>query len=136
MDSHPELLRTTFYAGPPADVTPMRITLNADFRPVRVRLRNYSPYQIEFLKRNIDDLINCGMVFFNTSTTWAFSRLLVPKPGPARFSFTVDLRPVNTFTSLYQYPMPNWEVEHTKTAQSHFLRYSTIRMVLEIYSRL
>ena len=60
------------------------------------------------------------MAYSNPTSPWACAPLLVPKPGPARFRFTVDLRPVNAFTVKHQYPMPNLEHELTKLSASKY----------------
>lgn len=60
------------------------------------------------------------MVFINPNTIWAISQMLVPKPGPASFLFTLYLRVFNNFTLGHQYPMTNLEVELTKTSNSFF----------------
>lgn len=40
--------------------------------------------------------------------------LIVAKPGPAQFHFTVDHSPVNSFTVKSQFPVTNVEQEETK----------------------
>ena len=44
------VFRTSFSSGPPADITPLKIILIPDFRPVKVRLCNYSQEQRQFLE--------------------------------------------------------------------------------------
>lgn len=53
------------------------------------------------------------MAYANPTATWVSTPLLVPKPGPALFRFTVDIRPINAFTERHQFPMPNIENELT-----------------------
>ena len=107
--SNTNIFRTSLSSGPPADVEPLRVELVHDAQPVKVRLRNYSPAQRQFLDKFMKDLIRCNMVFPNPSSKWASAPLLVPKAGSANFRFTVDLRPVNKYTLHYHYPMPNIE---------------------------
>lgn len=118
-----DIFRVSFSSGPPAKVEPLKIDLVSDARPVRVKLRNYSQDQRNFLSNFVEKLVNAGMAYPNPTSPWASAPLLVPKPGPAAFRFTVDLRPVNRFTIRHQFPMPNLEQELTKTAGSTI--YST-----------
>ena len=76
--------------------------------------------QREFLQNFVQDLVRTGMAYANPTSPWASAPLIVPKPGPARFRFTVDLRPVNEFTVKHQYPMPNIEQELAKLSNSKF----------------
>eukprot|EP00178_Gracilaria_changii_P000257 TRINITY_DN1027_c0_g1_i1.p2 TRINITY_DN1027_c0_g1~~TRINITY_DN1027_c0_g1_i1.p2 ORF type:complete len:1106 (+),score=114.18 TRINITY_DN1027_c0_g1_i1:5972-9289(+) len=117
---HINIFRTSLSSGPPANVTPLKIALTPDARPTRVRLRKYSQDQRAFLQKFVSELIRAGMVYPNPSSPWASAPLIVPKPGPARFRFTVDLRPINRYTIRHQYPMPNIEQELLKLAESQF----------------
>lgn len=114
---HANEFRTSFSSAP-ARVEPLRIELTADATPVRVKLRNYSADQRAFLKKLVTDLTTHGLVYANPTSKWACAPLLVPKPGPARWRFTVDLRPVNRFTVRHQYPMPVLEHELTRLSKS------------------
>lgn len=51
------------------------------------------------------------MVNSNPTSPWSSAPLLVHKPGPDKFRFTVELRSVNRFTIQHQFPMPNVEQE-------------------------
>jgi transposase InsO family protein len=117
---HTNVFRVGFSAGPPANIRPLKITLTPDARPVKVRLRNYSCEQREFLAAFVDELVRNGMAFANPTSAWASAPLLVPKAGPSRFRFTVDLRPVNKFTVKHHYPMPHLEHELPKLSASQF----------------
>lgn len=46
--------------------------------------------------------------------------MVVPKPGSAKFRFTVDLRPVNLYTVRYHFPMLNVEQGLIKLADSKY----------------
>lgn len=116
---HLDVFRTTFSSGPAANIPPLKIDLVHDAKPVRVRLRNYSQTQKEFLAEFVNKLLDAGMVFPNPSSPWASAPLLVPKPG-AQYLFTVGLRPVNKFTTKHQYLMPIIENELTKLSGSQF----------------
>lgn len=116
---HSEAFRTGFSSSP-AKVEPLRIALNPDAKPVRVKLRNYSAEQREFMSRLVDDLMKHKLIYPNPTSPWASAPLIVPKPGPARWRFTVDLRPVNRFTVRHQFPMPILEQELTKLSNARF----------------
>ena len=118
IDSHTNVFRTSFSSGPAAKFPPLKIDITADAKPVKVRLRNYSQDQREFLKELVDKLVRTGMAYPNPTSRWACAPLLVPKQGPTRFRFTVDLRPINTYTVKHQFPMPNLENELTKLGSS------------------
>jgi hypothetical protein len=74
-----------------------------------VRVRRYSQEQRDFLARFVSELDAAGMVYRNPRAAWCSAPLLVPKPGPAHFRFTVDLRPVNKQTVPLSWPMPHVE---------------------------
>lgn len=115
-----DIFRTGLSSGPPADIKPLKIELTQDAHPVQVRLRNYSQTQREFLAAFVDKLVRNGLAYPNPTSPWACAPLLVLKPGPSQFRFTVDLRPVNKFTIRHQYPMPNLEHELCKVSGSSF----------------
>ena len=98
LNSRLDILRVSFSAGPPARIRSRTVDLATEARPVKVRLRNYSREQREFLMDFVKKLVRNGMAYLNPTSAWACAPLLVPKAGAARFRFTVDLRPVNKFT--------------------------------------
>lgn len=83
--------------------------MTPDARPVRVKLRDYSSNERHFLKKMVGGLEHSGLVYFNPTSTWASALLIVPKPGPAGYCFTADLRPPNKYTKKHGYSMPNIE---------------------------
>lgn len=120
VDDHVDVFRISFSSGPPAKLRPLKIELFHDARPVKVCLRNYTQEQKTFLSDMVKKLVEHGMAYPNPTSAWACAPLLVAKPGPAQFRFTVDLRPVNRFTVKQQYPMPNIEQELGRMAGSRF----------------
>lgn len=104
--AHTGIFRTSFSSRPTDKMEPMKIDLTPDAKPVRVRLWNYSLEQRAFLCDFVAKLVLAGMAYFNPSSTWEGAPLLVPKPGPAQFRFTVDIRPVNRFPKRHQFPLP------------------------------
>lgn len=95
---HLDVFRTTFSSSPSATVSPLKIELVSYAKPQRVCPRNYSQEQRTFLSNFVSNLVKNGMAYANPSSPWACAPLLVPKPGPDKFWFTVDLRSVNRFT--------------------------------------
>ena len=132
--THIDMFRTSFSAGPPARIKPLRIALTPDARPVKVRLRNYSQEQRGFFKNFVAKLVRNGVANPNLTSPWTCALLLVYKPGAARFWFTFDLRPVNRLTVRHQYPMPNLRHELTKLSESRFLRLPICRMNIGSWS--
>jgi len=114
------VFRTSLSAGPPARIRPLKIELTPQAEPVKVRLRNYSREQREFLSDFVEKLVRSGMAYPNPTSRWACAPLLVAKTGPVPFRFTVDLRPVNSFTVKHQFPIPNLEHELTKLTGSRY----------------
>lgn len=117
---HIDVFRVSFSSGPPARLPPLRIELTTEASPVRCRLRNYSSEQKNFMEDVVGKLIKAGMVYPNPTARWASPPLIVPKPGAARFRFTVDLRAVNCFTIRHHFPMPLLDNELTKLKGSKF----------------
>ena len=102
-----DIFRNKMGSDPPANVPPMVIRLKTGTKPVRVKLRRYSPPQAAFLRNKVGELLQLGLIYQNTQSQWASAPLIVPKPGPELFRFTVDLRPVNAQTEPAIWPMPN-----------------------------
>lgn len=61
-------------------------------------MRNFSQEPREFLSDMVFKLVKTGMAYPNPAFFWACAPLLVPKPGLAKYSFTVGLRLVSRFT--------------------------------------
>lgn len=118
VSDHMEIFRTSLSHVSAADVPTIKVDLFPDAKPVKVRLRNYSQDQREFLFHFFQKLVSCGMAYSNPSSAWACAPLLVPKPGLSKLRFTVDLRPVNTFTVKHQFPIPSIGQELMKLADS------------------
>ena len=119
VNDHKDIFCLGISASPPANFTPLRIDLEPEAKPIKVRLRNYSEAQRSFLKQFVSHLIEYGMAYANPTAKWASAPLLVPKPSdPSNFRFTVDLRLVNKFTTKHQFPMPNVEQELMKLKDS------------------
>lgn len=57
----------------------------------------------------VSELLDSAIFYPNTTSPCACAPLLVQSPGSAKLRFTVDLRTVIRFTTLYQWPMPNFE---------------------------
>jgi hypothetical protein len=113
-----DIWSTSLQAGPPATLPPMVIRLKPDAVSVHVRLLRYRQEQHDFLALFVKILEEAGMVYINPSAAWCSAPLLVTKPGPAQFRFTVDLRPVNKQTIPCSWPMPHVELELSRLQYS------------------
>jgi hypothetical protein len=106
-----DIWRISLGSGPAANLPPLVVRLQPDAKPVRVKLRRYSQEQRVFLKTFVDELVSHGLAYRNSSSAWCSAHLLVPKQGPAKYRFTVDLRPINRQTVPTSLPMPHVESE-------------------------
>lgn len=68
------------------------IEIVLEARPVKVRFRNYSQEQKQFLDKKISSLLKAGILYHNWNYSWAWSPILVPKHGADHFYFNVYLR--------------------------------------------
>ncbi len=48
------------------------------------------------MKKKWDELLEVGYIYRKPSSKLARALLIIPKEGPEKFRFTVELRPVNT----------------------------------------
>lgn len=58
------------------------------------------------MKDFVNRLAKASVAYSNPTTKRARALFIVPKPGNARFRFTVDLFAINQFTIHHHYPMP------------------------------
>jgi hypothetical protein len=111
---------------PPARLPPLVIKLQQAAVPVRVKLRRYTPPQKEFLRVFVSELERNGLVNRNPAASWFAAPVLVPKDGPAKFRFTVDLRPVSKQTVPAAWPMPHLESDLEAVSGSRFFATSDL----------
>lgn len=97
------------FSSVPFNITPLKITLLPDTKPVRVKLQNYIQNQQKFMKTPMSQLLENGVIYRNSSSSWASAPLIVPKLGPNKWHFTVDPKPINRYSVQNHYPMPNLE---------------------------
>lgn len=90
----------------PAKRNSLHIELTPKPHPVRVKLRNYSEKQRNFLRKLLSNIIQHNCMYPNLSLKWASAPLIVPKPRPDGRRFTIDLHPVNQFTIRHHLSMP------------------------------
>ena len=84
--------------GPPAKVEPLSIDLIEGSRPVREKQRMFPPQKREFLNRFASKLLEYGFIKVTIDAQWISAPLIVPKPPPAEFQVTFDVRSVNATT--------------------------------------
>jgi hypothetical protein len=80
---------------PPANVKPLVIKLREGAEPVRMSARKYAPPQLNFMRDNIRELEELGLVYKNTGAEWDSPPLILPKPRPDQYRMTVYLRVPN-----------------------------------------
>lgn len=64
-----------------------------------------------------------NMALRNPTERWASAPFLVPKPGPSKFRFSVDLRLVNRYTKPQNFPMLKLNTELMKLSGSKVFEY-------------
>lgn len=70
------------------------------------------------MKKLIRQILENGMIYRNNSFYWASAAFVASKPGPARWGFPSDLRPISRITIQHHYQMPNLEIEFKKLTRS------------------
>lgn len=74
-------------------------------------MRKYSDRKRGFFQELVGKLLDTALVYRNPTSKWSCAPHLVPKPGPAKWSFTVDLQPVSRYTYALHFPLPLIEAE-------------------------
>lgn len=105
---------------PPASVRPLKIELKAGAKPKRIPARKYAPPQAVFLSAKMVEMERLGLVKKNMASRWASPPLILPKAGPEKFRFTLDLRYPNSQAEQVSWPMPNMEDELASLAGSKY----------------
>jgi hypothetical protein len=77
-----DVFRLKLGGDPPANVNPLFIKLRDSAEPVRMSDRKYAPPQLKFMRDNIHELEEMGLVYKNTGEEWASPPLILPKPVP------------------------------------------------------
>lgn len=86
----------------------MRVPLQPNRKPVRVKARRYSPEQIELMEKYAKELLDMGFAMLMPIAAWQAAPLILPKQGSkAKSRMAIDLRPVNAATVKESCPMPN-----------------------------
>jgi hypothetical protein len=93
-------------AGQQANVAPLQIQLKPGAQPVRVPTGTYSMPQMRFMEAKLKENDELGLIRRNPASEWASPPLILPKPGPEGFRFTMDLRVPNAQTVSTVWPMP------------------------------
>lgn len=105
---------------PTSRIEPLEMELSPEASNVKVRIRNYSEEQRTFLRSMTTKICDVGLVYPNDTDLWVSEPFIVPKPGPAKFCFTVYLRMVNHITLPNHYPISRIETKLPKIARSKF----------------
>jgi hypothetical protein len=75
------------------------------------------PARAQFLKAFVATQVSHGLSYRNPNSACC-SAALVPKPGQAKFRFTVDLKHVNRVMIAHSWPMPHLDSELSQTSGS------------------
>jgi hypothetical protein len=67
------------------------------------------------MEAKLKEFEELGLIRRNPASAWASPPLILPKPGPEGFRFTVDLREPNAQTVPTVWPMP-----HLADSLTHF----------------
>jgi hypothetical protein len=105
---------------PPAGVRPLKIELKLDAKPRRIPARKYALPQAQFLAAKMADMERLGLVKKNLESKWGSPPLILPKAGPEKFRFTLDLRYPYSQAEQVSWPMPNMEEELASLAGSKY----------------
>lgn len=101
-----EIFRCLYWSGPLTKLPFLKIELTSDAMPVKVRLQTYLADKRSFFSPFIKSLVRHRRAYIHQMVRWAFVSLFVPKPG-AEYRLSSDLTPLNVFTIMYQFSMPN-----------------------------
>lgn len=90
----------------------MRVRLQPESKPVRVKARRYSPEQRSFMEKYGDKLLEMDFALVMPTASWQAAPLILPKPGSKyKYRLAIDLRPVNASTVKESWPMPHLDSE-------------------------
>jgi hypothetical protein len=82
--------------------------------------RKNAPPQAQFLAAKMADMDRLGLVKQNLASRWEDPPLILPKSGPEKFRFTLDLRYPNSQAEQVSWPVPNMEDELASLARSNY----------------
>ncbi|POM74948.1 Hypothetical protein PHPALM_8009 [Phytophthora palmivora] len=104
----PDIWRDGVGPDPPADVEPLRVTVQPDAVPYRSQPRKYAPLQAQIIRDYVKSLVDNGLVEPNNASRWACAVVPVRKPGTRdKFRLTIDYRPINNVTIPIAGGMPS-----------------------------
>jgi hypothetical protein len=106
--TYKDAFRLRLGQDPPAKVRPLVIELKLDAKPKRIPARKYAPPQAQFLWAKMEKMERLDLVKKNVASRWASTPLILPKAGPEKFRFTLDLRYPNSQAEQVSWPMPNF----------------------------
>jgi hypothetical protein len=120
LDTYHNAFRLPLGQDRPADVRPLKIKLKPYAKPKRMPARKYAPPQAQFLAAKVADMERLGLVRKNLTSRWASPPLILPKAGPEKFRFNLDLRYPNSQDEQVPWPMPNMQDELASLAGSKY----------------
>jgi hypothetical protein len=112
---------------PAAYERPLSIELKLDAKPQRIPARKYAPPQAQFPAAKVADIERLCLIKKNLASRWAIPPLIIPKAGPEKFRFTLDLRYPNSQAEHISWPMLNMEDELASRAGSKY--FATLNLM-------
>ena len=108
-----EIFRVELTQDPPADVTPMDVSIipGKETESWHTYNRKYTQQERKWLKNHIDSLVASGFLRRNPHARYASPALVIPKPGrPGEYRLCVDVKRANSIVASAHWPMPHFEV--------------------------
>lgn len=92
-------------------MSPMKIQLDLNNHPVKLKVRKYLPAEIRILKTYVEKLVEIRLFTPEPPASWQSPPHLVPKDSRAEFWTTIDLRPVTALS---------WTMTHLQVETQDF----------------
>ena len=105
-----DIFRVDLTTEPPADVTPMDVSIKPgkESESWTTYNRKYTRDELKWLKTHIDSLVKGGFLKRNPHARFASPALVIPKPGrPGEYRLCVDVKRANSIVMSTHWPMPH-----------------------------
>lgn len=98
-------------SGGIAKITCMKIWLDENKEPVKLKVPKYRTEQRKFLQEYFSKLVSLYVIKPYSQASWQAAPYLVLKDSKTKFPTAIDLHPVNPATIAEQWAMPKKEAE-------------------------
>jgi len=82
------------------------IYIQSEIRPVRQPQRRMNPILKDFVKEELQKLLNVGFIYPISDSKWVSPLVVVPKKVTGKWRMCVDFRELNKETLKYYFPLP------------------------------